>query len=136
MDATFFTTDLDRALGVFTYDDLPVDPAGDPVRVPSPAFVLALAELLGGDRAPCARPLRDATCRSFPIWDLGPEVSERLARAGDAEIDALAAAWLASGDGVEADAYELALLLAEIRAALQCCAAGERLFVLLEERAF
>ena len=136
MDATFFTTDLERALGVFTYDDLPVDPAGDPVRVPSPGFVFALIALLGGDRARQARPLRDATCRSFPIWDLGPHVSERLARADDPEIDTLAAAWLAMGEAVDSDAYELALLLGEIRAALRCRAAGERLFVLLEERAF
>ncbi len=140
LDATFFSTEPDRALGVFAYDDLPVDPAGDPLRVPSPACVLALVELLGGDRKRQARPLRDATCRSFPIWDMGPQVVARIAVADDAALDRIAEGWFAAIRDVEADAdtdaYELASLLVEVRAALRDAAHGASLFVLMEERAY
>jgi hypothetical protein len=136
MDATFFSTDLDRALGVLAYDDIPVDPAGEPLRVPSPAGVLALVALLGGDRSRQSRPLRDATCRSFPIWDMGPHVVEGIAAADDAELDRIAVDWLSELGEADTDVYELALLLAEVRAALRSRAEGERLFVLLEERAY
>jgi hypothetical protein len=134
LDATFFTTEPERAQGVATFDDLPVDPAGDALRGASPAALLALVALLGGDPERQARPLRDATCRSFPIWDLGLAASARIAAAGDAEIDGLASAWLGQVAALDADAHEVAELLGEIRAALRAGPEGARVFALLEER--
>ncbi len=78
MDAVFFLAPRDRAVGVTSSRDLPVDPVAEPLRIEDPSPILGLAGVMG-IREPVA-PLRDATCRSFPVWEFGPLLSARVSR--------------------------------------------------------
>jgi len=135
MDALFFLCGREQALGVSASDDLPAEPVAEALQLDDPSPLLNLAEALGAESA--IRPLRDATCRSFPVWDLGDEVAAHIAALDDDEIDAAAERWHAKGATcLDADLYELSSCLGDLRDALHSRGAGERLFVLLEERAW
>jgi hypothetical protein len=135
MDALFFLTRRDDALGVASSDDLPCEPVADPLRLEDPSPLAGLAEVLGADAR--IRPLRDATCRSFPVWELGAELTRRIAALGDDGIDDVAERWRKhSGGSLDADLYEVATCLVDLRNAARPAEAGETLFALLEERAW
>jgi hypothetical protein len=135
MDAILFLCRREDAREVAASDDLPVEPCSDPVRVEDATPLAQLASILGVDRKP--RPLRDASCRSFPVWDLGSEITRRIAQLDDAEIDDAAERWLKDCEtSLDADLYELACCLGDLRAAIRQGEVGETLFVLLEERAW
>jgi len=138
MDATFFTAQRDEAMGVSAWDDIPDEPAGESLRMAGPGTLKALARLVSHGDEGSVGPLRDATCRSFPVWAFDRALSRRLAGLSDAEIDSLAERWLEDpgAAGMDVDLYELSTLLSGVRDALR-----ERpdpqieLFVLLEEKA-
>jgi hypothetical protein len=135
MDALFFLARREAAAGVTCSRDLPVDPAAEPLRLEEPSPLAGLARVLGVP--PCVRPLRDATCRSFPVWELGAEITRRIAKLDDAEVDDVAERWQKHDEtALDADLYELATCLGDLREAIRCGAEGESLFVLLEERAW
>jgi hypothetical protein len=126
------------SLGVASWDDIPTDPIGDPVRAESPALLTSLARILGSDGGASVSPLRDATCRSFPVWEFDRALGQRLAGLSADALEALAAEWheAAAAAQPEADLAELQELLAEIRSALADDGAGSSfLYVLLEEKA-
>ena len=138
MEATFFTCPREDAIGVSAIDDLPCEPAGEPVRIESTAVLSALARSLCGEGASRVEPLRDATCRSFPVFEFTSNVPRTLAELAEARIDEIAESWLAvaSWQGADIDLYETACLLADIRRALRASESPEAmLFVLLEEKA-
>jgi hypothetical protein len=138
MEATFFTCPRQDAVGVSAIDDLPCDPAGEPVRIESAGVLSALARALCGEGASRVEPLRDATCRSFPVFEFASSVEQALAGLDEARIDEVAESWLAdaSCQGADIDLHETACLLIEIRDALRDSETPEaRLFVLLEEKA-
>ena len=138
MEATFFTCAREEAVGVSAIDDLPCEPAGEPVRIQSVDVLAALAHALSGDGARAVTPLRDATCRSFPVFEFALEVPRTLAALPDAQIDETAESWLsdASWHGADVDLYQIASLLGDIRHALRDSDSRQaRLFVLLEEKA-
>ena len=135
MDAIFFSCLKAAAIGVGSSDDLPCDPATEPLRLSDLSPLVSLAHLLGVEDPP--RPLRDATCRSFPVWTLGSELASQIRSLDDGAIDALAESWQKqSGSSLDADLFELCTCLADLRRALRGCDDGESLFVLLEERAW
>lgn len=139
MEATFFVANHRQAVGVRSFDDLPVDPVTDPLRIPSTRTLAALAQaVLGRDLGPM-QPLRDATCQSFPVLTLEPAVVRALGRTRDEDIDEIAQRWLELGaweDG-DVDLYELSLFLKELQEGVGTIRnIGERLYVLLEEKAF
>jgi hypothetical protein len=135
MDAIFFSCSKAAAVGVGSSDDLPCDPATEPLRLSDLSPLVSLALLLGVEEAP--RPLRDATCRSFPVWALGSQVASRIRSLEEEAIDPLAESWQKqSGSSLDADLFELCTCLADLRRALRGCGDGESLFVLLEERAW
>lgn len=120
------------------WDDLPTEPAAEALRIPSPAPLVALAGLLRGGAERAVAPLRDATCRSFPVWAFDPEFSRALADLPDSALDGVAQEWLADASCAEldADAYELSTLLTDLRQALgERSDPAQQLFVLLEEKA-
>ncbi len=139
MDATFFVTLRERALGVRDFDQLPSEPVGEPLRADSPAGLHVLVSILAAGASRSITPLRDATCQSFPVWSFATEITDTLVALSDEEIDRVAQAWLEHEDvgDLDADTHELALLLGDLRQALS---ERERpdfeLFVLLEEKAF
>jgi len=135
VDALFFLIRADEAPGVASSHDLPCEPVTDALRLEDPSPLFALPSALGIEAK--IRPLRDATCRSFPVWRLGREVTDRLAALAEDEIDSTAERWLKHCEThLDADLYELARCLAELRDAVRNRDAEESLFVLLEERAF
>ena len=136
MDALFFLTRREDALNVASSDDLPWEPVTDALSLEDPSPLVGLAEVLGVE--PRVRPLRDATCRSFPVWDLGSEITRRIAGLDDTEIEDAAERWQKrNGPALDADLYELAGCLGELRESIRAAGdEGETLFVLLEERAW
>ena len=94
MEATFFTCAREDAVGVSAIDDLPCEPAGESVRIESSGVLAALAHTLCGDGAGPVVPLRDATCRSFPVFEFAGDVPRALAALPDAQIDEIAESWL------------------------------------------
>ena len=135
MDAFFFLTRREGALKVASRDDLPSEPGADALRIEDPSPLLGLAEVLGVEHG--ARPLRDATCRSFPVWDLGSDLTQRIAGLDDTEIDDAAERWQKHDEtSLDADLFELACCLGDLREALLGRSEAETLFVLLEERAW
>ena len=120
------------------WDDLPTDPAAEAVRIPSPAVLTALAELMCGEARGVVTPLRDATCRSFPVWAFDPGFSRALADLPDSAIEGLAEDWLehVSCAELDADVYELCMLLTDLRQAVgEHLDPAQQLFVLLQETA-
>ena len=118
--------------------DVPCEPAGESVRIGSTRVLSALARSLCGSEASDVQPLRDATCRSFPVFEFSSGVSKTLAALPETRIDAIAESWLAdsSWQGTDIDLYETACLLTNIRDALRDSEAPDApLFVLLEEKA-
>jgi hypothetical protein len=94
MEAIFFTAAPEQALGLCSSDDLVdagVEPAGEPLPLPSPAALMALVSALGTDGRHALAPLRDATCRSFPVWKFSAQATSALARLDAEAIDAVAA---------------------------------------------
>jgi hypothetical protein len=139
VEAVFFVGGSVDALAVASSDDLDlalhVPLAAETLTLTDPSPLVGLGEILGADRR--VGPLRDATCRSFPVWDLGSEIAQRLAALDDAMIDLVAARWHAKhASSLDADLYELSTCLADLRDAIRRADAGHRVFVLLEERAF
>jgi hypothetical protein len=135
MDALFFLSSRDDAIGVSASDDLPSEPVADALRLEDPSALRELALILGVERPP--KPLRDATCRSFPVWELGPALGNRLSALSDAAIDDTAEQWQKSAEtSLDADLYELAGCLGDLRQALREAAPSDALYVLLEERAW
>jgi hypothetical protein len=138
MEATFFSCPRSDAIGVAAIDDLPCEPAGESVRIESAGVLSALARVLCGEGASKVEPLRDATCRSFPVFELPGSVRRTLVGLVEDEIDGYAAAWISdpSWHGADIDLYEAATLLSEIRRTLHELDSDEAgLFVLLEEKA-
>ena len=134
MEIVFFVSRPDEALGVTSSDDLPGEIAADPMESEGPAGLTSLARALGvlpAERA--ARPLRDATCRSFPVWQLDDRVSLRLAALDEVTLDECAMKWSPNADS---DLHERACCLSDLQSALHESADDERLFALFEERAF
>lgn len=134
MEATFFKARRDDALRAASQEDLSIEPAGEPVRVESMAWLLRLSELLGLAGQGFGAPLRDTTCRSFPLWQLPSALIERLADLDDDALDVLAEAWHDESQA-DADLYELGQLLVELREALQTRGDDEALYLLVEEKA-
>lgn len=135
MDALFFLACREDAMGVSASDDLPSAPVANALRLENPSALRELALILEVERPP--RPLRDATCRSFPVWELGPALSNRICALSNAAIDDTAEQWQKSAEtSLDADLYELAGCLGDLREALRASAASESLYVLLEERAW
>ncbi len=133
MDAWFFLARPEAARDVSSSHDLPVAAAAEPLRIEDPSPLAGLANLLGASGR--ARPLRDATCRSFPVWQMGAELSQRIAALGDAEIDDTAERWQKHDEtSLDADSFELAMCLADLREAIRNGDPEDVLFVLLEER--
>jgi len=122
----------EEARRVESSDDLPGDLAAEPIAIDGPAALLDLGAALGvGDGRGVER-LRDATCRSYPVWALSRPLCSRLESLGDDEIDDPAAAWHTRED---ADLFERASCLRELRDALRARDEDERCYALLEERA-
>ena len=134
MEAVFFLARPEDAIAVASSDHLLPDPVGDPLRLSDPSPLVGLAGILGvGGRVD---PLRDATCRSFPVWDLGPGILKRLSTLAEDEIDGLAQEWHEQNENrLDADLYELAMCLTDLREASRECECEQHLFALLEERA-
>ncbi len=138
MEVTFFACPREEAIGVGAIDDLPCEPAGESIRTESLGILSALARTLCGEDASKVMPLRDATCRSFPVFEFAGNVSKTLLALPETAIDEVAERWLADASwrGNDTDLYEASTLLCDIRRALQEPEAGKfKLFVLLEEKA-
>ncbi len=139
LEATFFVCPREDAVGVSAIDDLPCEPVGESVRIESIGVLSALTFVLCGKEASPVTPLRDATCRSFPVFEFESDAQRALRDLSDDQIDEAARAWLQeeSWKGSDVDWHEAACLLGETRAALECSESlGAKLFVLLEEKAF
>jgi len=141
MEATFFISHPRGAAGVLQYDDIPSEPIGEPLSMSSTGNLLALARAVMGEGGQSAvlKPLRDATCQSYPIVSFEPSVVRGLAGLADKEVDEVAARWLEFSDWEdgEIDLYELAQCIEELRTGLgEVRDLGERLFILLEEKAW
>jgi hypothetical protein len=139
MEATFFVAKQQQAIGVRQYDDLPVEPIGEPLEIPSFKTLVALAAAVSGDAQGPMKPLRDATCQSFPIFSFEPSVIKALANATEDEIDDIARLWLddADWDDQGPDLYELSEFLRELKAGIGAIRNfGERLYILLEDKAY
>ena len=141
MEAIFFIARTEEALGLRSSHDLPVEPAAEPLPLESPDLIVLLASLLlPGARA--VRPLRDATCQSFPVWDFEPALSDRIAALPDDEIERLAerVSRELEKQAPGCDRGELEMLLEpclqDLRQALRERGPHQRLFVLLEEKAW
>ena len=138
MEATFFTCPRANAIGISSIDDLPCEPAGESIRINSSKVLSALAITLCGESRGKVEPLRDATCRSFPVFEFAGEVARTLRGLPESRIDGVASDWLsiASSLGADSDLYETSTLLADIRQALRESDSPEAgLYVLLEEKA-
>ncbi len=141
MEATFFISSAGRAAGVMQYDDIPTEPIGEPLSMMSTQPLIALARAVGGEalEAGSLRPLRDATCQSYPIVQFEPAVVRALATLKDSDIDQIAEQWLelANWEDGEIDLYELSQCVEDLRAGLgRVRDLGERLYILLEEKAW
>jgi hypothetical protein len=135
VDAVFFVARSEDALRVASSANPDLYPAADPLSLADPSPLVGLGEILGADRR--VGPLRDATCRSFPVWDLGSEITQRIAVLDDVELDQIACRWHEKhGKAFDADLYELSCCLTDLRDAIRASDAEHRVFVLLEERAF
>lgn len=139
MEATFFIANQRQAAGVRQYDDIPTEPIGEPLPVASAKVLVALASALSGEPQGPLQPLRDATCQSYPIFSFDPKVVGALVELKDEEVDAVAERWFAQAcwpDG-EVDLYELSEFLQQLRGSLGAVRnLGDRLFILLEEKAY
>jgi len=134
MHAVFFLARREDALGVASSHDLPADPATEPLRLDDPTPLQAFGACLGESAR--LRAVRDASCRSFPVFEVTRAAARRVAALDDEAIDEAAAHWKRlAADRVDADPWELAGRLQDLRTALRTRAQGERLFVLLEDRA-
>jgi hypothetical protein len=134
MHAVFFVARREDALGVTSSHDLPAEPAAEPLRLDDPTPLEAFGACLGAGAR--LRPMRDATCRSFPVFEVTRAAARRVAELDDEAIDATASHWKRlAAHRVDADPWELAGRLQDLRTALRTRAQGERLFVLLEDRA-
>ncbi len=133
MHAFFFLARREDALGVTSSHDLSCEPATEALRVEEPSPLAGLGHVLEVRTGP--RPLCDATCRSFPVWDLGRDLTRKIGGLDDAEIDDAAERWQKHDEtSLDADLYELVTCLGDLRDAVRAAEEGERLFVLLEER--
>ncbi|MEE2674526.1 MAG: hypothetical protein VX466_12070 [Myxococcota bacterium] len=135
MDALFFLARREDALNVASSDDLPSEPVADALRIEGPAPLVGLGEILEVERR--ARPLRDATCRSFPVWDVGSGITQHIAGLDDDGVDDAAERWWKRhAKSLDADLFQIACCLSDLRDAIREGDPGETLFVLLEERAW
>lgn len=135
MEVTFFVCRSDDAVGVAHADDLPVDPAAEPLRMPGLETLRSLLVQLGGVEAARLEPLRDATCQSFPVFELA--AAAPLGALAPDSVEPVAAAWRDQADwrGEPPDLDVLCELLDDLRVAVAAAGGDEKLFVLLEEKA-
>lgn len=133
MEIVFFVARPDAATSVASSDDIPGDVAAEPMAVDGPEGLLELGAACGLASGASVHPLRDATCRSYPVWTLSRALCRRVATLSDDEIDTVAEAWKPRQD---ADLYERAACLSGLREHLVRMEEDERLFAILEERAF
>lgn len=140
MEATFFVARHQQAVGIRHYDDLPVEPIGEPLEVVSFKTLIALTQALAGtDQEGPLLPLRDATCQSFPIFTFPPSVAKALANVVEDDLDDIAQVWLESADWDEEgpELCELSDFLKELKVGIGAIRnLGERLYILLEEKAY
>jgi hypothetical protein len=139
MEATFFVARQQQAVGVRHFGDLPVDPVTEPLQIPSAKVLIALASVVLGQEQGPMQPLRDATCQSFPIFTFEPAVVDTISHYSQEEIEDTAKLWLDSTawDDGDVDLYELSLFLKELRDGIGMIRnIGERLYILLEEKAY
>ncbi len=139
MEATFFIANPKQAAGVLQYDDIPTEVIGESIPISSPRALVALAAAVSGEPQGPLQPLRDATCQSYPIFCFAGKIVRALASLKDGEIDPLAARWFedAGWDEGEVDLHELGEFLQELRSGLAGVRdLGDRLFILLEEKAW
>jgi len=132
VEIVFFLAHPSDARSVTSSHDLPGDPAAEAIAARGPGALLDLAVAVAGEDATGFAPLRDETCRSYPVWSVSRRLSDRIEGLDDETIDAIAHAWRPHDD---TDAWERATCLAALRDALRDRDAGEGLFALLEERA-
>ena len=133
MEIIFFVATPGEACGVASSDDLPNDAAAEPIEADGLMALASMAEALGIDASGAATPLRDATCRSFPVWQVGGGVCRRLLSLDHQGLDECATKWAPNS---AADPYERASCLSDLQTALREMTNEERLFALFEERAF
>jgi len=137
MEAVFFVSAPGAAIGVACVDDLPGDPAAEPLAFDAPAALAGFVEALLGTARDALRPLRDATCQSFPVFSLSRELAAAVADLDATSLDAVAERWYerAADSLRDATPYDLSVCLGEIRDSLRASDDDERLYVLLEEKA-
>ena len=138
MEAIFFVSRPEDAVGVACADELPGDSAAEPLVLESLGALSGLLEALLGRASDALRPVRDATCRSFPVWAFSDETSDAISRLDALATERVARSWHehAADSLGDADLYDLSLCIEDLRDALRLRAPGERLFVLLEEKAW
>jgi hypothetical protein len=138
MEAIFFVSRPEDAMGVTCVEDLPGDSAAEPLLLESLGALSGLVEALLGGASDALRPMRDATCRSFPVWAFSDETHEAISQLDAVATEQVARSWheYAADSLGDADLYDLSLCLEDLRDALRLRAPGERLFVLLEEKAW
>ena len=132
MELVFFIARPEDARGVASSHDLPGEMAAEPIRADGFAALTALGERVDAGPQPAFRQLRDATCCSYPVWSVSDAVCTRLQGLDDEQIDGLAELWQPHP---ESDVFDRSGCLAALREGLGVRAAGEALFVLIEERA-
>ena len=132
VEIVFFLAHPSDARSVTSSHDLPGDPAGEPIAAHGPRALLDFAVALSPDAGMGFVPLRDETCRSYPVFSVSRRLCDRIEGLDDETIDGIALAWRPHDD---TDAWERATCLAALRDALRDRDADEELFALLEERA-
>jgi len=134
VEIIFFVSRPDEAMVVARSDDLLGDVAAEPMEADGPEGLASLASALGvGPDRRAAWPLRDATCRSFPVWQLDDLLCRRLAALDEVTLDECAMKW---SPNTVSDLHERASCLSDLKRAICESADDERLFALFEERAF
>jgi len=131
MELVFFIARPEDARGVASSHDLPGEMAAEPIRADGFAALMALGERVATGSQPAFRQLRDGTCCSYPVWSVSDAVCTRLRGLDDDQIDVLAELWQPHA---ESDVFDRSSCLIALREGLGERAAGEALFVLIEER--
>lgn len=144
MEAILFCSTSAEATGIRSADDLDAEFVAEPLVVSSPRVFAILAQVAAaeGDAArhetPGLAPLRDATCQSFPVWEVSESFADSLGGLGESQVDDLVERWRSAlgSETLEADPYELSTWLVELQGAWkESDRRTEGLFVLFEEKA-
>lgn len=138
MEAIVFGSTPRSATRIRSVDDLESEFVMEPLVVSSARVFGALATAAGLSGEAALKPLRDATCQSFPVWTMARALSELISRLDSEEVDELVERWRdhLGPEEIDADLYELSVWLLEWQDAFEECeGSDERLFVLFEEKA-